>query len=149
MTKEQYVEIKLHGTGEDNTDALADKVEISVNNLTTAQLAVVALQLLDDVNKKFKEDGDCTLVQYIGRVIYENQQRRKAVKDVDKALAEVLAKKQKEFDVGENIKNENDLVNYMRAAMEEIPENFTKKDFEYLLIACKDVLKIAEEKGWK
>lgn len=146
---EQYVEIKLHGTGEDNTDVLADKVEISIHNMTTAQLAVAALQFLDNVNKQFKEDGDCTLAQYIGRVIYENQQRRKTVKDVNKALAETLAKKQKEFDVGENIKNEEDLVNYMRAAMEEVPENFTKKDFEYLLIACKDVLKVAEEKGWK
>ena len=47
------------------------------------------------------------------------------------------------------IKTKKDLVEYVRAAIEDIPENFTPKDFEWLLIVCKETLEIAEKKGWK
>ena len=46
-----------------------------------------------------------------------------------------------EWKLEDYIKTKGDLVNYLETALEE-------KDFAYLLIACKDVIKIAKKKGW-
>ena len=39
------------------------------------------------------------------------------------------------------LKTKDDVVNYLQAALEE-------NDFEYLCIACKDVVEVANKKGW-
>lgn len=48
----------------------------------------------------------------------------------------------------EHIKKRNDIVNYLWAAVQEVPEKPHKKDMEWLAIACKDYLRIAKQKGW-
>ena len=46
-----------------------------------------------------------------------------------------------EWNLADNIKTKEDLFLYMESALEE-------KDLEYLIIACKDVVKIAKDKGF-
>lgn len=46
-----------------------------------------------------------------------------------------------EWKLEDNIKTKDDLFEYMRAAIEE-------NDFEFFIIACRDVLKISKEKGF-
>ena len=47
----------------------------------------------------------------------------------------------KEWNLEDNIKTKDDLFEYMLAAIEE-------NDFEFFIIACRDVLKISKEKGF-
>ena len=61
----------------------------------------------------------------------------------------------KEWRLEDNIKTKIDLIRYMEAVLGEyqssfLPQNHDNPDnaFEYFLIACKDVLRIAKDKGW-
>lgn len=47
----------------------------------------------------------------------------------------------KPWNIEDQIKTKEDLINYLESALEE-------KDFAYLLIACRDFLGISEKKGW-
>lgn len=46
------------------------------------------------------------------------------------------------------IKTKADLVGFLVAAIEDTNEKPTKKDMEWLGVACNDFLRIAKQKGW-
>lgn len=53
-----------------------------------------------------------------------------------------------EWVLEEHIKKRNDLVNYLWCAVQEVSEKPTKKDMQWLKIACNDFVRIAKKKGW-
>lgn len=53
-----------------------------------------------------------------------------------------------EWNLDEYIKKRIDLINYLWASIEPMPEKPHKKDMEWLAIVCKDYLRIAKQKGW-
>lgn len=53
-----------------------------------------------------------------------------------------------EWVLEEHIKKRNDLVNYLWCAVQEVPEKPTKKDMQWLKIACNDFVRVAKKKGW-
>lgn len=56
--------------------------------------------------------------------------------------------KLKKWDISDYIKNRVDLVELLWAGLDEIKDANDKKDFEYLLHLCEDVIRIAKERGW-
>lgn len=50
--------------------------------------------------------------------------------------------------IDEYIKSRVDLVELLWAGLDEIKDANDKKDFEYLLHLCEDVIRIAKERGW-
>ena len=46
------------------------------------------------------------------------------------------------------IKTKTDLVGFLVAAIEDTNEKPTKKDMEWLVVACTDFIRIAKERGW-
>lgn len=57
--------------------------------------------------------------------------------------------KAKEWRLEDEIKTKDDLLNLVWAAIDDMKEPITDKDFEYLLYLCRDILDIAKKKGWK
>ena len=60
----------------------------------------------------------------------------------------MLSKKLTEWRLDEELKTRDDLVEFMKAAVEDIETPVSDLDFEYLLYLCQDVLNIAKKKGW-
>lgn len=56
--------------------------------------------------------------------------------------------KLKKWDISDYIKSRVDLVELLWAGLDEIKDANDKKDFEYLLHLCEDVIRIAKERGW-
>lgn len=56
--------------------------------------------------------------------------------------------KLKKWDISDYIKSRVDLVELLWAGLDEIKDANDKKDFEYLLFLCEDVLRLAKERGW-
>lgn len=50
--------------------------------------------------------------------------------------------------IDEYIKSRVDLVELLWAGLDEIKDANDKKDFEYLLFLCEDVLRLAKERDW-
>ena len=51
------------------------------------------------------------------------------------------------WNLKDDIKTKDDLLEYFLAGVEAVGS--TEPDFQWMLILCKDVLKIAKKKGWK
>lgn len=56
--------------------------------------------------------------------------------------------KLKKWDISDYIKSRVDLIELLWAGLDEIKDANDKKDFEYLLHLCEDVIRIAKERGW-
>lgn len=60
-----------------------------------------------------------------------------------------MRQKVTEWRLEDHIRNREDLVNYLWAALDDIDaEDVTDQDFEFLLHACIDIVVIARQKGW-
>lgn len=51
------------------------------------------------------------------------------------------------WNLEDDIKTKEDLLEYFLAGVEAVGR--TEPDFQWMLILCKDVLKIAKKNGWK
>lgn len=93
--EEQFVKVTLQGTGADGTDAIADKVNIQVQNMTQLQLLLVTIKLLEKCVKDFDKNDD-SIYGFLGRIFYEGHTVKKMLQSVLEQAKEESEKKPEE-----------------------------------------------------